>query len=291
MELTGLHIMLTWQCILECDHCFVWGSPHQQGTWRLKDLHTVLDQAMALGSIRWIYYEGGEPFLYYPLLLQAVQAAGGRGFQVGLVTNGYWAVDPEDARVWLQPLAGLVQDLSVSSDCYHWDERLSQQARHIQHAAQALDIPFSVLSVAQPGDTVTSGDEGVLMLRGRAAARLAPYLPGQPWSKFTRCPFEDLRQPGRVHLDPFGNLHLCQGICLGNVLQTPLGELYAAYQADAHPIIGPLLAGGPAELARHYQVTVAASYADACHLCYHTRLALRAHFPDILAPDGMYGVS
>jgi hypothetical protein len=53
-------------------------------------------------------------------------------------------------------------------------------------------------------------------------------------------------------------------------------------------VIGPLLRGGPAELARHYQVPHETVYADACHLCYSTRLALRQHFPDILAPNGMY---
>ena len=26
MELTSLHILLTYQCTCECEHCFVWGS-------------------------------------------------------------------------------------------------------------------------------------------------------------------------------------------------------------------------------------------------------------------------
>ena len=32
MKLEGLHILLTYQCTYECDHCFVWGSPWQTGT-------------------------------------------------------------------------------------------------------------------------------------------------------------------------------------------------------------------------------------------------------------------
>jgi hypothetical protein len=58
---------------------------------------------------------------------------------------------------------------------------------------------------------------------------------------------------------------------------------------DAHPVIGPLLAGGPAELARRYGLTPKEGYADACHLCYETRLALCERFPDVLTPDQMYG--
>jgi hypothetical protein len=69
-----------------------------------------------------------------------------------------------------------------------------------------------------------------------------------------------------------------------------LREICASYEADSHPIIGPLLRGGPAELVRHYELPHKESYADACHLCYEARLALRETFPEILTPDQMYGV-
>jgi len=29
MKLSSLHVLLTYQCNYECDHCFVWGSPRQ----------------------------------------------------------------------------------------------------------------------------------------------------------------------------------------------------------------------------------------------------------------------
>jgi len=50
-----------------------------------------------------------------------------------------------------------------------------------------------------------------------------------------------------------------------------------------------LLAGGPAELARRYGIPRDERYADACHLCDRTRHALRACFPQVLAPDQMHG--
>jgi hypothetical protein len=49
------------------------------------------------------------------------------------------------------------------------------------------------------------------------------------------------------------------------------------------------LAGGPAALISEYHLPHAASYADACHLCYDARVMLRERFPKILAPDQMYG--
>ena len=33
--LRELHLLLTYQCTFECDHCFVWGSPFQTATMTL----------------------------------------------------------------------------------------------------------------------------------------------------------------------------------------------------------------------------------------------------------------
>jgi hypothetical protein len=90
-------------------------------------------------------------------------------------------------------------------------------------------------------------------------------------------------------VDPLGLVHLCQGLTIGNRLETSRRELCARFDPDRHPIAGPLLAGGPGVLARRYAVPHRPRYADACHLCYETRLALRARFPDSLGPDSMYG--
>jgi hypothetical protein len=113
---------------------------------------------------------------------------------------------------------------------------------------------------------------------------------GQPWRQFTECPYEDLREPGRVHLDPFGNVHICQGILIGNILRTPLKQICETYDPASHPITGPLLEGGPAGLVRRYDLGHEDGYADACHLCDEARRALRARFPEILQPDQVYGV-
>lgn len=297
LKLNGLHLLLTYQCTHECDHCFVWGSPYQSGVMNLEFIRQTLRQAQDLGSIEWIFFEGGEPFLYYPIMLRAIQETAKLGFKVGIVSNGYWAIGAEDAFVALQPLAGLVQDLTVSSDLFHWGEDMQRIHANITSAAERLDIPLGTISIAQPEETCADqvigqlpiGGSGV-MYRGRAAEKLAPRVRQFPWDLFTECPHEDLRDPGRMHLDPFGNLHLCQGLLIGNLLQTPLTEICAAYEPDVDPIIGHLLRGGPAELTRQTGLQPAETYADACHLCYATRQALRQRYPALLAPDQVYGV-
>lgn len=296
MELTGLHLLLTYQCNYECDHCFVWGGPNQAGTMTLRDVRHILREALDVGTVTGIYFEGGEPFLYYGAMLAGIREAAAAGLKVGIVTNAYWATSEEDALEWLRPLAGLVEDLTVSSDLYHADEMLSRQARAASAAARQLGIPASILSVACPealdAARVTGqlppGESGV-MYRGRAASVLAPRVPGQPWQQFRSCPHEDLREPGRVHVDPLGNLHICHGLVVGNLYSRPLRDICREYDPDMHPIAGPLLRSGPAGLVEEYDLPHEEAYADACHLCDHARRALRGRFPDILAPDQMYG--
>lgn len=298
MEISGLHLLLTYQCILECDHCFVWGSPGQSGTMTLENVREIFRQGKDLKTVKWIYFEGGEPFLYYAVLMKGVQEAAQMGFRVGMVSNGYWATDKNDAVECLKPFAGLVQDLSVSSDLYHYTEKLSREAENARAAAEELGIPIGVVTIAQPEETdalsvagqLPAGESSVLY-RGRAAEKLVERAIHQTWDRFRECPFEDLREPGRVHIDPLGNLHVCQGISIGNLLRVPLKEICETYDPDSNPIVGPLIRGGPAELVERYELSHEETYADACHLCFEARRALREEFPEILGPDQMYGVA
>jgi MoaA/NifB/PqqE/SkfB family radical SAM enzyme len=297
MKLSSLHLLLTYQCTFECDHCFVWGSPWQSGTMTLENIRHIVREAQDLGTITSIYFEGGEPFLYYATLLAGVRLVKEAGFETGIVSNGYWATSVDDALEWLRPFAGLIDDLSVSSDLYHDDKQLSQQAQHACAAADRLGIPIGTISVALPEAAdparvvgqLPESESGV-MYRGRAAEKLSGKAPTQPWSQFTLCPCEDLREPGRVHVDPLGNLHICQGIVIGNLFQTPLKEICERYDPDRHPITGPLLHGGPIELVKRYGLAQRDAYADACQLCYESRRLLRERFPEALTPDQMYGV-
>ncbi len=290
MTLTGLHFLLTYQCTFECEHCFVWGSPWQTGTFTLDKIKNVLRQAGEVGTIKTIYFEGGEPFLYYPILLRGLQMSRDMKFRNGIVTNGYWATGVGDAIEWLRPFARLVDDLSISSDLFHYDVKMSRQAKNAVKAATQLGIKPGVLNIAPVKKGAGTGEGGV-MFRGRAADKLAPKSKKYAWTRFTTCPFENLRNPGRVHIDPMGNVHVCQGLTIGNLFRVPLKTLCENYVPDAHPVIGPLLKGGPVELAKRYGVTHRRLYSDACHLCYETRKKLRKQFPMCLTPDQMYGVA
>ncbi len=298
MKLTGLHLLLTYQCNLECDHCFVWGSPHQVGMMTRENIQNILTQAKEINTIKWIYFEGGEPFLYYTILLRGVLDATQLNFKVGIVTNAYWAGSPEEAHDFLKPFMGRIQDFSISSDLYHGKEKISKQAEYANETAEKLGISSGIISIAQPEETNSisvvgqlPNGESKVMYRGRAAEKLTKRANKYPWTDFNFCPHENLQDPGRVHIDSYGNLHICQGITIGNMFDTSLKKICEIFNPDSHPIISRLIKGGPVELVRYYNLNHEDTYADACHLCYEARKLLREKFPEILKPDQMYGVS
>jgi hypothetical protein len=297
MPLTGIHFLLSYQCTYECDHCFVWSSPRAGGTIRLETLLSVLDQGKELGTIEQVYFEGGEPFLFYPLLIEGIRQARARGFSTGVVTNCYWATAEADAALWLRPLKDLeVADLSVSSDVFHAGDDEDLRPGFAVRAARRLGLDDAVITIDPPSVCLSPDKKGQpivggsVRFRGRAVAELTKDLPRRPWTEFRECPDEDFIDPGRVHVDGYGNVQLCQGLLLGNLEETRLKKLIEEYDPRSHPIIGPLVAGGPAELVRRFGLPHEDGYVDACHLCYAARSALRERFPEILGPPCVYGV-
>jgi hypothetical protein len=291
-----VHILLTYNCNFECDHCFLYSGPDAAGTFTPSQIRTLLDQARAIASVERIYFEGGEAFLYYPLLVEGVRESRERGFEVGLVTNSYWADCEENALLWLRPLAELgIADLSVSDDEFHLGE--DSHAAVAVAAAQKLGIPVDTISIAQPearaaaahgrGESITGGP---VMFRGRAVEKLTAGLPTRPWASLTECPYEELERPFRVHVDAYGYVHICQGISMGNVWERPLARLVEEYDPASHPISGPLIRGGPARLAEEHGFLPDDGYVDECHLCYRTRRSLVDDFGDQLAPRQVYGL-
>jgi hypothetical protein len=211
------------------------------------------------------------------------------------VTNGYWATGLDEACIWLQPLVAAGLDrLEVSCDQYHGS---GQEAPALQ-AAHQLGLDTGTIAVDPPighrgPDGLTAGlplTGGGVMFRGRAVEKLAPKAVTQPWTGLTACPYEDLAQPSRLHVDPLGYLHLCQGLVVGNMFVRPLEEILSKFDPYSHPIAGPLIEGGPHQLVETYALDHEAEYVDACHLCYTARQALRQQFPLLLGPEQMYGL-
>ena len=297
MSLTGVHLLLTYKCNAECDHCFVWGSPFLEGTMTLEGIGAIYDGAKELGTVEHVYFEGGEPFLYYPVMLRAMEEARALGFECGIVTNGYWITALDDTVEWLRPIAEIeVMDLSISSDLFHGEEEPERQkVKVVEEAARRLGLPAGVITIEEPCVEEAPGEKGEpivggsVRFRGRAVAKLVKGLPCRPWQELNECPYETLDDPKRVHIDYLGYVHLCQGLTIGNALEKSLAQVMSEYDPPSHPIVGPLLSGGPAALVKRYSLPHEEGCVEACHLCYLAREMLRPQFSEALGPGQMYG--
>ena len=300
-SVNGIHFLLTYSCTYQCDHCFLHGSPEARGTFTVEQLRRVFAEIERMGTVEIVYFEGGEPFLYYPLLLEGLRLAAGLGVPCGIVTNAYWATSVEDAELWLRPVRDIgIADLSVSDDAFHQSTAEGNSAKRALQAARNLGIPCDTICIQAPapapcqegstnkGQPVTGG--GVLF-KGRAAEKLTAGLPRRRREELTTCPHEELAEPARVHIDCFGNVHLCQGLSMGNLWETPLSELVRRYAASEHPICSHLSTGGPNALAGAYGLDLKDDFVDECHYCYTVRKALIDRFPGYLAPRQVYGLA
>ena len=127
-------------------------------------------------------------------------------------------------------------------------------------AAKWLNIPTGMISVAQPDADAQQShgqieDESAVMYRGRAAVKLSATR-GQPSLGRIRLPVHT-----KICASRDASISIRWAICtsvrelsIGNVFEKPLKQICEEYDADAHPICGPLLAGGPAALVTEYNL-------------------------------------
>jgi len=148
--LKGIHFLLTYACNFECDHCFLYCGPNAKGAFTLNQIRKVLDEAIKIAAIESVCFEGGEPFLFYPLMVEGIRIAGDMGLKTGIVTNTYWAKSVEDADLWLKPLRELeLSHLSLSDDLYHHEKEEDNPAKLALTAAQRLGMPVDRICIDQ----------------------------------------------------------------------------------------------------------------------------------------------
>lgn len=292
MAVTCLHLRLTYRCVHECDHCAQWGGPWQSAAMTRAEVERVLDDAAALATVETIRFEGGEPFLYYPVLMEGIRTARRLGFRVEVSTSGAWASDPGTAAEWLVPLAEAGVDwIGIHDDRFRPAGASRGRAAIALQAAERVGIPASIQRCAIPSEgEPAKQEERRLLLRGRGARRLADRIGWEDSGPRDRCTLENLRSPERLHVDPYGFVLLCPGLAMGSLYWETLRSLLESYAPDWDPIIGPLLRGGPEALAEEYDLPFPERTAGACHSCYLIRSCLRERFPDCLGPPAAYGI-
>ena len=302
MKPSGLHLLLTYKCNASCGHCFLSCSPDQKGTMSAEEAEKYIDQAAKIKYVNHLFIEGGEPFLYPDTVRAIIKKATDKGFWVGLLSNGFWAVSDEKAKEVLVPLVEVgLTNLDISTDAWHSEFVPLERAERAVRVAKELDVEAelmvcaggvnesSVLSkLKTDGFDVTPGR---IVCKGRAAVSDICTVEKEPWEKLTGCGVE-FGGGSRVHVGPYGGIHICQGLLAkGDARIQPLKKIFSSFDLKDQPICAALDRGGPAELARwakEYGFKVKDAYADGCQLCFEARRYLQKLFPDEIGPPGIF---
>ena len=247
-------LLLSYKCSAACRHCMYACSPQWNGDWITKeDLERILSQlAGRIQPSPWgnqtislnhgLHFTGGEPFLNFDLLLEAVRMAEEMGIPSTFVeTNCSWCSSDERTRERLQTLKGAgLKGILISVNPFYAEyvpfERTERCARISQevfgvnvvvyqaayyHRFRRMDVtgrmPLEEYMKRTQGERLAEQVE--LFLMGRAARKLREFYPRYPAQRF----FHEPCQPSFLrnwhnHFDNYGNMMpgYCGGISLGD---------------------------------------------------------------------------
>ena len=319
-------IILTYQCTNRCRHCLYASSPRARKWMDLAYLERLAVQLRQLRRpVRSIHLAGGEPFIRFDLLVQAVQLLVRAGLPLHYVeTNAFWATSDDVARQKLRTLkeAGLPAVL-ISVSPFHLENiPFERTARAIRIAREVFgswgtllftDGFYRHLEALGVRGRLSFDDYQKLVHRewlarqisvdyqfvpgGRAVYMLAHLFERQPpQAFFGQSCAHHLAYPGHVHLDLYGNYigGLCAGISVGRA-DDLAGLFQHGVDLGTRPVLERLVRGGVEALLQwaqeeHGYRPLDAGYIAPCHLCVDIRrhLYAKGFRPPELAPDEFY---
>jgi hypothetical protein len=314
-------LMLSYKCPAECRHCMYACSPQWAGDWitvdrlerYLPQLAEVIEpspygpQHMSLNH--GLHFSGGEPFLNFKLLREAVEIAETLKIPSTFVeTNCYWCKTDELTFERLQTLKekGL-KGIMISVNPFYTEyvpfERTDRCIRISQavfgpnvmiyqleyyHLFKQLGVTgrLSIDEYLNLTREKSVSDRVELFLMGRAAEKLKGLYPGDAAKRFFSTPcLPDFLRSWHNHFDNYGNFMpgYCGGISLGSWFE--LDQLLQdGIDLQNRPVLKFLvnqdmqgLFNFAAERGYH---ELSDGYVSKCHLCLDIR--------KFLAPTGDY---
>ena len=319
MRITGVDFLLTFKCTSKCKHCSYKAGPERTGSMKLSDAERYLEELTATQPLHSIGAHGGEPFLYFELLVQIMENARKLGVaRTWVITNGFWAKTKTTAeeRLTILKEAGL-KSITFSVDGFHQEYISFENVKNGIEAA--ISVGFEKVWVdsyflgSEDSDNFYNNltkkalrslevmgnieiNKRQVDFEGRAAELLAKHVEPKQQTPAGRCPLPfwiggTLKNPEVVEIDHEGNVTLCPGICIGNTKHRSLARILQNYNNRTHPILSIIAEEGPIGLlkvAKAKGFKQKQKFIDECHLCYEIRRFLRPYYPDYLSPSSCY---
>ncbi|MBF6339790.1 radical SAM protein [Nocardia abscessus] len=263
MRYNTLGIHLTNACNLTCGHCITDSSPHARGELTWPQIEAAVRSAAT--HVDGVCVTGGEALLRRELALRTIRLTRSLGLRSSLVTNGFWARSPHEAKKTVAELvdAGL-DKLAVSFDRFHFTPK------HRGIRAALLDTLLAAAAATNLELVLQycgSGDDDAFQIAAQATARhgarletaaVLPFGRGRNLLLRRGANIEDVPAGpcgvvGRPILTPEGDFYTCCGPARGAPAHSPLrlpigtsadvGEALATAEVD--PIINTIHTQGP----------------------------------------------
>lgn len=305
-------VFLSYKCGSRCRHCMYACSPDWRGDWvDLEDLREVLSQLASkinkryptgsdkLGVNYGLHFTGGEPFLNFELLLEAVEIASDLKIPSTFVeTNCFWCVDEEvtcEKLVQLKKagLSGLlisvnpfileyvpydrtIRAVKVGRKIFGENTMIYQNFFYDQFKRFNLKTTLPLEEYLQKSG-LQSLSYAELIPMGRAPYTLGNLFKRYPVKKFfgESCE-EELTRDWHVHVDNYSNYMTgyCGGISLGDARNLS-SICEKGVDLETHPVIKTLIS----DIEELYELAVERfgykerpeGYISKCHLCIDMR--------------------
>ncbi|UCF99003.1 MAG: 4Fe-4S cluster-binding domain-containing protein [Spirochaetaceae bacterium] len=325
-------LILSYRCTASCRHCMYACSPRWSAEWISEaDLEAILQSlagkiepspwgAATMSLNHGLHFTGGEPFLNFPLLCNAVRRAKELGIPSLFVeTNCYWAKTDRGTREKLEVLRehGLIGIMISINPFYLEYVPFERSERAIRIAQEVFGVNVAVYQLEHYRTFKRLGIRGRLpipeFLKIKGGGKLtrntefflsgrAPYEM-EEFDLFPKYPAESLFlkpcSPAFIrswhnHFDSYGNFMpgYCGGLSLGDC--RCLDELLVAgIDLDSRPLLSYIIADNFEGLLgfakEHGYREREYGYLSKCHLCMELRKFLvRAEDFAELAPREFY---
>lgn len=297
VETFRVALQITQKCNIVCDHCWISSGPERTAQMDISEALGYIDQAKELGTVEWISFTGGEPFLLPDMLEALIAYAHDKGFHTECVTNCFWALTVEDAEKKLKQLveAGL-EVINISSDDFHQRHIPFDRVRNCYLIAKQLGLKIVVMCALSRSSTLRIseisrllGGERITIASGYRSPERASSLavetgfipvgrgesiPEHEWLIGCGSLAGSCRTVLRdIGITPSGEVMPCCSAAgltkvakVGNALEHTLRVLLK--EAHMNKLFRVLSSEGPLGLWRCVGFYPLKSFVNKCHLCY-----------------------
>jgi len=297
VETFRIALQITQKCNIVCDHCWFRSGPERTAQMDLAEALCYIEQARELGTVEWISFTGGEPFLLPDMMEALIAYAHERGFHTECVTNCFWASTVEDAEKKLKQLVNAGLDvINISTDDFHQRHIPFDRVRSCYLIAKQLGLRIVIMCALSRSSKLRIeeisrllGGEHIAIASGygspEGASSLAvetgfipvgrgETIPEHEWLTGWGSLVGSCRTVLRdIAITPSGEVMPCCSAAgltkvakIGNALEHTLRKLLK--EAHTNKLFRVLSSEGPMGLWKYIEPYPLESFVNKCHFCY-----------------------